>query len=115
MINVIVYKTEMGKEPYTDFFAGIKNPIAKTAVAKAITKMRKGLPGKVESVGDGVKEHKIYIGQAYRIYFYNDGQEIIVLLGGSSKGDQKREIANAKKYLQDYKRQKKQKQFKKGV
>lgn len=108
MINVIVYRTTMGKEPYKDFLSGIKDPRAKLAVVKAINKMEQGLPGKVESVGDGVKEYKIYVGKAYRIYFYNDGQEIVILLGGSHKGDQKREIANAKQCLVDYKRQKKE-------
>ena len=107
MITVIVYRTEMGKEPYKDFLAGIKDPIAKVAVVKTIAKMQRGLPGKVESVGDGVKEQKIYVGKAYRIYFYNDGQQIVVLLGGSDKDNQAREIENAKRYLTDYKRQRK--------
>ena len=108
MIKVVVYRTEMGKEPYKEFFASIKDPLAKTAVAKALIRMQKGLPGKVESVGEGVKERKIPVGKGYRIYFYNDGQEIIVLLGGSHKGNQNKETENAKTYLADYKRQKSQ-------
>jgi putative addiction module killer protein len=106
MIKILTYKTEMGKEPYKEFLASIRDPKAKTAVAKAVTKMEQGLPGQVDSVGKGVKEQKIYVGKGYRIYFYNDGQEIIILLGGSHKGDQKREIQNAQTYLEDYKRQK---------
>lgn len=106
MIKVIVYRTEAGKEPYSDFLSSISDPIAKVAVAKAVSKMEIGLPGKVESVGDGVKECKINVGKGFRIYFYNDGQEIVVLLGGSHKGNQRREIEAAKESLKDYKRQK---------
>lgn len=107
MIEVKVYKTEHGVEPFYNFLSNIKDPKAKSAVAKEVTKIEKGLPGTIRSVGNGVKERKIYVGAGYRIYFYNDGQELIILLGGSSKKDQEQEIENAKNYLGDYKRQKK--------
>jgi putative addiction module killer protein len=107
MIKLLAYRTEHGVEPFKTFLQGITDPVAKAAVAKALSKMEKGLPGKVESVGDGVKEYKIHVGKGHRIYFYNDGQEVVILLGGSDKKNQDREIINAKQYLKDYKRQKK--------
>lgn len=107
MIEVKVYETEHGVVPFKAFLSGIRDPRGKSAVAKAITKMQSGLMGDVRSVGSGVQELKIHVGKGFRIYFYNDGQELIVLLGGSDKKDQKREIANAKQYLKDYQRQKK--------
>ena len=108
MISIKVYSTEHGVEPYKEFFSSIKDPKAKSAVAKAINKMEKGL-GDYKSIGDGVQENRIHVGKGYRIYFYNEGQELIILLGGSDKKNQSREIENAKGYLKDYKRQKKSK------
>lgn len=112
MIKLLVYRTEHGIEPYVVFFKGIKDPVAKSAVAKAQGNIERGLPGDIKSVGDGVKEKRIHIGKGYRIYFYNDGQELVILLGGSSKGNQDREIDKAKECLKDYRRQKKAKMAK---
>ncbi|AEP10052.1 type II toxin-antitoxin system RelE/ParE family toxin [Micavibrio aeruginosavorus] len=106
MIKLLVYRTEHGVEPYKEFLQRIKDPKAKSAVVMAQLNMERGLPGDVKSLGGGLKEKRIQAGAGYRIYFYNDGQDIIILLGGSSKKDQQREIENAKSYLKDYKRQK---------
>jgi putative addiction module killer protein len=108
MISIKVYSTEHGVEPYKDFFSSINDPRAKSMVAKAINKMEKGL-GDYKTVGGGVHENRIHVGKGYRIYFYNDGQELVILLGGSDKKNQAREIENAKSYLRDYKRQKRSK------
>ena len=69
--------------------------------------MEKGLPGDAKSLGGGLKEYRIHVGKGHRIYYYNDGQTLIILLSGSDKKHQDREIENAKQYLNDYKRQKK--------
>lgn len=106
MIEVKIYKTEQGVEPFTVYLKGIKDPIAKSAVLEAINRIEKGLPGQVRALGDGLKERKIKVGAGHRIYFYNDGQELVVLLGGSTKRNQRQQIESAKTCLSDYKRQK---------
>ncbi|MCB9982800.1 MAG: type II toxin-antitoxin system RelE/ParE family toxin [Rhodospirillales bacterium] len=108
MIEVKIYKTEMGVEPFSVWFETLKSSKAKSAVARALTKMEAGLLNDVKSVGDGVQEYRIHFEKGYRIYFGNDGGEIIILLSGSDKKAQNKEIENAKNYWEDYKRQKKQ-------
>ena len=46
-----------------------------------------------------MREH---YGPGYRIFYTLVGKKLIVLLAGSSKKDQKKVIAEAKKYLADY-------------
>jgi putative addiction module killer protein len=53
---------------------------------------------------EGVAELRDPYGRGYRVYFSFVGRKIILLLAGSTKGDQKKAIARAKEYLADYRR-----------
>lgn len=68
--------------------------------------MEGGNFSRVEPVGEGVHEFKIDWGPGYRIYFGNDGREIIILLGGGTKKLQDRDIKTAKERWADYKARK---------
>lgn len=56
---------------------------------------------------EGVLEYKIDFGPGYRIYFGRDGQQLIILLGGGSKKQQNKDITEAKRRWNEYKRHKK--------
>jgi putative addiction module killer protein len=58
----------------------------------------------VEGLGAGVYEYKIDFGPGYRIYFGEDGQRIVILLGGSAKTRQG--VAGAQAAWTAYKRAK---------
>lgn len=51
---------------------------------------------------NGLYERRIDFGPGYRIYYIVEGDTIIVLFSGSDKSDQRKEIKQAKAYLQDY-------------
>lgn len=61
----------------------------------------------VKSLGEGVYEYKIDFGPGYRIYFGQDGEELVILVGGGSKKQQDKDIKMAKYYWQEYKLAKK--------
>lgn len=105
MIEVVYYKSEMGVEPYRCWFENVKSVRARQKILRAVSKMEQGLFADVKPVGEGVMEYRIHFEKGYRVYFGNDGNRLIVLLVGSDKSGQKKEIENAKNYWLDYKRQ----------
>ncbi len=68
---------------------------------------RKGTFSNVKCVGSGVHEYRIDFGPGYRMYFGKDGERVVLLLGGGTKKRQQKDIADAHRRWQDYKRRKK--------
>ncbi|WP_320195024.1 type II toxin-antitoxin system RelE/ParE family toxin [Agrobacterium rosae] len=75
----------------------LRDKRARTLIAARLMRLAAGLPGDVESVGEGVSELRIHHGPGYRVYFQQRGNLLIVLLCGGDKGSQSRDIAAAKK------------------
>jgi putative addiction module killer protein len=98
------YVTERGKVPFAEWLLHLKD---KTGQAKLLARIRRASFG---NFGDwkeikgakGLYEMREHYGPGYRIFYTLVRQKLIVLLAGSSKKDQKKAIADAKKYLADY-------------
>lgn len=58
--------------------------------------------GDAKPVGDGVFEMRIDYGPGYRLYYALRGNELVLLLIGGDKSSQQRDIAKAKKLIQEY-------------
>ncbi len=58
--------------------------------------------GDHHGVGEGVFEFIFDVGPGYRVYFGQDGMELIILLAGGSKRTQRFDIQKAKEYWRDY-------------
>jgi len=104
-VQVVEYVDARGRSPYAVWFNGL-NAEAAAKVAAALYRLEEGNFSNVKGVGGGVFERKIDFGPGYRIYFGRDGEAIVVLLGGSTKRDQRRAIAAAQERWEDYKRRK---------
>jgi putative addiction module killer protein len=68
--------------------------------------MAAGRTSAMKALGDGVSEYKIDFGPGYRIYFGQDVEQLVILVGGGIKKRQQRDIANAKAVWKDYKQRK---------
>lgn len=69
----------------------------KAVIAARIFRLSNGLLDHVKSVGHGIHELKIDYGPGYRVYFKQQGSEIIILLCGGDKSSQSDDIKIAKK------------------
>lgn len=76
---------------YAHWFAGL-NVVAAAKVATAVYRLSEGNFSTTKGVGSGVFEIRIDFGPGYRVYFGKDGESVAILLGGSSKKDQRRAI-----------------------
>ena len=57
-----------------------------------IERLTMGNPGDVKGVGEGILELRIHYGPGYRVYYKQRGSELVILLAGSDKGSQSRDI-----------------------
>ena len=65
-------------------------------------RVRLGNLGDCRSVGNGVFELRIDFGSGFRVYFGQEGNDVVVLLCGGDKGSQEKDIHKAKEYWSDY-------------
>ena len=63
--------------------------------------MELGTFGDIKPVGEGVSELRITYGPGYRLYFVQQGREVVILLCGGDKSSQRRDIAAAKQMAKE--------------
>ena len=63
--------------------------------------MKVGNFGDSKTVGEGVFELRIDVGKGYRIYFVNNGKEVVILLVGGDKSTQEDDIKTAKRMAKE--------------
>ena len=71
-------------------------------VTTAVERLQLGLIGDYKSVGGGISEIRITYGPGYRLYYTMKGKQLVILLCGGDKSNQKRDIARARKLRDDY-------------
>jgi putative addiction module killer protein len=70
----------------------LKDQRAKALIAARLFRLANGLAGDVTPVGRGLSELRIHYGAGYRIYFKQQGDELIILLCGGDKSTQQQDI-----------------------
>lgn len=81
---------------FTKWLDGLSDVTVRSIVVARIQRLKLGLMGDVEPVGEGVSELRIHVGAGWRIYFARRGAQLIVLLTGGSKRTQAKDIQRAK-------------------
>ena len=89
-------------ETYKKWFKKFRDNVAKQSITWRIERMKNGNFGDSKTVGSGVFELRIDVGKGYRVYFKNNGKEIIILLVGGDKSTQEADIKTAKKMAEDF-------------
>jgi putative addiction module killer protein len=82
-------------ELYAKWLDGLRDIQARARVLARVERLAMGNPGDVKPVGEGVSEMRIDHGPGYRVYYKQQGRELIILLAGGDKRTQARDIKTA--------------------
>ena len=86
---------------FSRWLSRLRDHRAKQKIAIRLRRLKFGHFGDVEPIGGGLSELRIHEGQGYRVYFRQNGQEIILLLCGGSKKTQQRDISRAHEIMKE--------------
>lgn len=103
--EVISYADVNGREPFTEWLYGLRDSEGRRRILIRMQRLKKGIYGDCESVGEGVTELRMFFGPGYRVYLGEHGNKIVVLLGGD-KDSQRNDIQRAKDYWKEYRNRK---------
>lgn len=104
--KVVEYLEPGGSSPFAKWLDRL-DAVASAKVVTALYRMEQGNLSNVKPVGQGVAEYRIDFGPGYRIYLGQDGDVVIILLGGGTKKGQNADIQLAQQRWRDYKTRKK--------
>ena len=103
MYKIIHYETDNKVDVFAKWFDRQRDNKAMARILARIEYMRDGNFGDCKPLISGLWEARIDIGQGYRLYYSIVGKEIVLILCGGNKSEQKRDISKAVQYLEDYK------------
>ena len=106
MIELREYHDQAGSSPFRAWFDKL-NPEAARKVTAALYRIGLGNFGSTKSLGAGIHECRINFGPGYRVFGKN-GELIVILLGGGTKKGQQQDIELAMDRWKDYKRRRRQ-------
>ncbi|MCB1805529.1 MAG: type II toxin-antitoxin system RelE/ParE family toxin, partial [Candidatus Competibacteraceae bacterium] len=94
-----------GKKPFSDWLNGLRDVSAKARIRARLNRVRLGNFGdaKLLTGADGIAELRLDIGPGYRVYYAEFGSVVVVLFCGGDKSTQRRDVAKAKQYWNDFK------------
>ena len=87
---------------FRSWWISLKDEPVRGVIAARLDRLGYGLPGDVKPVGEGISKLRIHVGPGYRIYFQKQERTIIILLCGSDKGTQARDLIVAKRLARDW-------------
>lgn len=80
---------------FEEWLDDIKDDATRIRLNKRLDKASRGLLGDVKPVGEGVFEMREFFGADYRMYYIQQGDVVIVMLGGGDKSTQQADIEKA--------------------
>jgi putative addiction module killer protein len=102
--TIQIYSTESGKEPFKEWLDSLRNNDTRALILQRLQRIRLGNLGDCKPLEEGLREFRIHTNAGYRIYFTRTGKRIVLLFCGGDKGSQPRDIKQALRYLEDYRR-----------
>jgi len=101
-METVHYTAESGSDPYQEWMDALRDARARIAVLRRIDRAAQGNFGDHKHCRDGVWEMRVDVGPGYRVYYFQHGQTLIVLLCAGDKRTQDADINNAVAYKADF-------------
>jgi putative addiction module killer protein len=86
---------------FSDWLGSLRDRRAMAKIVDRLKRASNGNFGDHKSVKDGVFEMRVDYGPGYRVYYFQRGQQIVILLCGGDKRTQKADIAEAKRLKEE--------------
>jgi putative addiction module killer protein len=100
--QIVFYADEDGNEPFQVWIDGLRDKQGRRRIISRLFRVQQGNYGDVKPIGEGLSELRIFFGPGYRVYFGEEGGNIVVILCGGDKDSQGRNIEDAKAYWKEY-------------
>ena len=81
---------------FLNWLKGLRDRNARARIAVRIDRIEEGNFGDHRSVGGGVSEVRVNVGQGYRIYYTVRNRTVVILLCGGDKSSQRQDIRRAR-------------------
>ena len=91
-----IYTIKTLKE-FDDWLNDLKDSQTRIRLARRLEKASRGNFGDVAPVGENVNEMREFFGPGWRMYYIQQGDTLIVMLGGGDKSTQSKDIRKAKR------------------
>ena len=101
-MRLLVYETNSGQRPFVEWFERLDGRRQASVRRRLRAVEEHDHLGDCSSLRGGLYEMRLAGRIGLRVYFANIDGVIVLLLGGSGKGDQKRTIKQARKRLKDF-------------
>lgn len=102
---IVLYKGqayELAETPvFSEWLGSTRDRRARAKVLDRLKRASNGNFGDCKSVKGGVSEMRIDYGPGYRVYFFQRGKELVILLCGGDKRTQDADIAQAKRLKEE--------------
>lgn len=89
---------------FSDWLCSLRDRRARARIVTRLARLADGNFGDHKSVKDGVFELRVDYGPGYRVYLFQRGKELVILLCGGDKRTQDADIARAKRLKEEIER-----------
>lgn len=104
MVEIRKFITEKKRCPYGEWIVTLDPKVA-ARIAARIDRVQFGNFGDMKPLKGyirGLCELRLQFGPGYRVYFGRQKEEVVILLCGGGKGNQKQDILRAETYWKEY-------------
>jgi putative addiction module killer protein len=100
--TLIVYQDADENEPFTNWLNSLRDVQGRKRISIRLRRLEQGNYGDCDPIGEGLSELRKFFGSGYCVYFGEEDDNIVLLLCGSDKSSQTKDIEAVKAYWKEH-------------